>query len=149
MIISTHYAFAQCPSSPTNSTYWTITELYVMEQCFNQQICCCLNNELGSWETQSHSAVLPGCDCPSVPPDYNCDQIRYIKTRSITPTVQELLPPPPPPGGWSENTAATYSVWVYCACTDKQGNPVGAIACITVRSNYVPVLYEPCDKCPW
>ena len=86
------WAVETCPETPANGQYYTEDEFDDAYDQLNECMCCCLNNELGTWETQWHSSVFEGCGCPSVPASYKCHQITYIKTRSITPVQKDLLP---------------------------------------------------------
>lgn len=147
-----------CPTEPGNGEFWTVEEFEEYgpaadpdEPGFLEVACCCINNVLGPWEDDWHTPVIDGCDCPGVPSEWSCDQIRYIRVREVTPVVDPtrwMPPAPPTPGGWSDNTAATRATWVFCTCTEN-GNPVQSPSCVLYRSNYVPVLYTGCgDPCP-
>ena len=145
-------AASGCPASPANGSYWTVDEFTdASAAVLHEQVCCCIDNVIGDWEEQWHSEVYGGCDCPDIQPGWTCSQIQYIMTRSITPTSDSTrIMPSPPPGGWGANTISTHSVWVYCACTDENGDPVPVQpGCIILRSKYVPIRWTNCDDCPY
>jgi len=138
-----------CPDTPANGRYWSVDELNdVWGQYTQLSVCCCLRNVLGPWDDKWHSSVLGGCDCPSIPGDWVCFQVKTIYTRDVTPVSTEgRIIPPPPPGGWESNQAATHQVQVDCNCTDQNGDPTPSVGCVVMRSNYVPVLYAQCTDC--